>query len=155
MQKEPGYRTPVPVLRRFAGSDVELVLGGMNGSAGDACACEAGDLSLAATAWIGARFRGDRDAAEDAATRAVAGALGVKGWHRWPESERSAFRALALIFAQIPGLARWPAADKRALVALMRAKGRDEFRFHALLKRPRRLRTALAALAAQQRGRGD
>jgi hypothetical protein len=155
MQKEPGYRTPVPALRRLAGSDVELVLGGMNDSAGDAGACEVGDLSLAVTAWIGARFRGDRAAAEETATRAVAAALGVKGWPGWPEPERGAFRALALLFAQIPGLARWPATDKRALVALMRAKGRDEFRFHALLERPRRLRTALAALAAQQRDRGE
>lgn len=155
MQKNASYRTPVPVLRRFAGSDLELVLGGTRGSAGDAGPCEAGDLSLAVTAWIGGRCRGDRAAAEEAATRAVAGALGVKGWHGWPESERGAFRALALLFAQIPGLVRWPATDKRALVALMRAKGRDEFRFHSLLERHRRLRTALAALAAQPRGRSE
>ncbi len=148
MQAEPGYRTPLPVLRRFTGFDIELCLDGNDRDNGRGAACEPADLSIAVTEWIGTRFAGDRAAAERAATRVTARALGVKDMARWRASERSAFRALALLFAQIPGLARWPAGDKRVLVALMRAKGGDEYRFHALLRRSGPLRAVLATLAA-------
>jgi hypothetical protein len=141
MEADPGYRTPIPALRRFAGSDIELRLE-------DVPECETASLSDAVTGWIRERCDGDRTAAEADAERIVARALGPLHRDRWPEAERHAFRALAPLFAQIPGLGRWPASDRRALVALMRAKGGDEFRFHDLAARHRRLRDALTALAA-------
>ncbi len=147
MKADSGYRTPMRALRRFTDCDIELRLEG--DGAGDA-ACEPADLSAAVTEWIGRRFAGDREAAGRAALRTVARALGVGDRDRWRETERSAFRALALLLAQIPGLARWPAADRRALVALIRAKGGDEFRFHGILQRSARLRAALTALAPQK-----
>ncbi|NDP43338.1 MAG: hypothetical protein GZ089_11585, partial [Aromatoleum sp.] len=67
----------------------------------------------------------------------------------WPEPECAAFRDLALLFAQIPGLAHWPARDRREVVALMRAKGADEFRYFDRLQRHRRLRAALTELAGK------
>jgi len=141
LQADPGHRTPVAALRRFTGSDIELRL--------DATPeCEAAALSQAVTDWIGGRFAGDRTRAERAALASVGRALGATGYDRWPGGERRAFAALAMLFALVPDLPRWPAADKRALVALMRAKGGDEFRFHALVARHRRLRDALARLAA-------
>jgi len=141
MEAEPGYRTPVAELRRFTGSDIELVLA-------DVPECEPGNLSDAVTRWIGKCHGGDRTAAEDAALRLVARALAVRAnaLGRWPEGERHAFRALAPLIALIPDLGHWPPADKRALVSLMRAKGGDEFRFHDRVARHRRLRDALSAL---------
>jgi len=78
----------------------------------------------------------------------VTRALGGVDDGRWPKSEQSAFRELALLVAQIRDVRRWSAADKRALVAWMRAKGGDEFRFHRILARHRRLREALCSLGA-------
>jgi len=144
MQAEPGYRTPIATLRRFTRSDVELAVGGDG-----APACEPADLSRLATRWIGVRFQGDRAAAETAAARTVARALGLRLPLPWPEPERRAFRSLSLLFAQVEGLSRWPAADRRALRSLMRAKGGDELRFHRLLLRSPRLGAALVALAAR------
>ena len=72
------------------------------------------------------------------------------GPSRWPEDEERAFAALSPLVAQISGLAGWPAADRRSLVLLMRAKGGDEFRFHDRLRRHRRFAAALETLA-----RGD
>jgi hypothetical protein len=65
---------------------------------------------------------------------------------RWPAAERDAFRALAPLVALVPDLPHWPATAKRSLVALMRAKGGDEFRFHEGLARHARLRDALRRL---------
>ena len=142
MQADADYRTPLPALRRFTGSDIELRLD-------DTPACEPNALSETVTGWIGERFAGDRTRAERAAMRIVTRALGVTRLDRWPASERRAFGALAVLFALIPELDRWPPPDKRALVALMRAKGGDEFRFHDLVGGHRRLSAALVTLAAR------
>jgi hypothetical protein len=141
MQGDPGYRTPLPALRRFTGSDIELRLDPVPD-------CEPTALSEAVTGWIGGRFDGDRSRAERAATEIVTRALGAPQTDRWPACERRAFGALAVLFALIPDLDRWPLGDKRALVALMRAKGSDEFRFHDLVARHRRLADALVALGS-------
>ncbi|MEO8305079.1 MAG: hypothetical protein ABI724_13245 [Betaproteobacteria bacterium] len=140
MQADPAYRTPIPALRRCGASDIELRL--------EASAdCETASLSDAVTAWIAKRHTGDRSAAERAALAIATRALHVTGQDRWPESERRAFACLALLVAQIRDLDRWSAAEKRALIAVMRAKGGDEFRFHRLLGRHRRLRDALVRIA--------
>ena len=139
IEADPRHRTPVAELRRFTGSDIELVLE-------DVPACEPGHLSDLVTGWIGRRFGGDRAAAEKAATRIVDRALAVAGKERWPESERRAYGSLAPLVAQIPDLADFAPADKRTLVLLLRAKGGDEFGFHARLARHRRFRAALARL---------
>jgi hypothetical protein len=144
MRSDPGYRTPIPMLRRFTGSDIELRLD-------DVPDCEPACLSEAVSAWIGDRCAGDRSAAEQSAANAVVRMLGVRGRQRWPRGEQVAFAALALLVAQIDGVGRWPVADKRSLVALMRAKGADEFRFHRLASRHRRFREALALCVARQR----
>ena len=61
-----------PRLRRFTGSDIELILDPVP-------EIETGRLSELVTQWIGARFGGDRRAAQSAATRSVARALDAHG----------------------------------------------------------------------------
>ena len=141
MRADPDYRTPIPRLRRFAGSDIELCIEAVP-------EVDAGQLSDLVTQWIGAKFGGDRGAAQRAAIRRVALALDARSHDEWPPAEREAFGALAPLVAQIPGLAAWPAAAKRSLVLLLRAKGGDEFRFHERLRRHRRLRDALREWAS-------
>jgi hypothetical protein len=139
LRADPGQRTPIGELRRFTSSDIELRLQALP-------ECEPGVLSDAVTRWIGRAFGGDRAAAEQAATRVAARALGVQGMERWPAAERDAFRALAPLIALVPDLPRWPATAKRSLVALMRAKGSDEFCFHEGLTRHARFGAALRRL---------
>ncbi|MBI4875339.1 MAG: hypothetical protein HY822_11965 [Acidobacteria bacterium] len=56
---------------------------------------------------------------------------------------------LALVVSLIPGLARWPAADKTALDGILRAKtGRDEAVYLRRMQRHARLREALLALGS-------
>jgi hypothetical protein len=55
---------------------------------------------------------------------------------------------MALVAALIPDLAVWSPAERRALVAVMRAKGgRSEMRYARRLDGHRRLRRSLEALA--------
>jgi hypothetical protein len=147
MAADRGYRTPVATLRRFARSDLELPLARPDWFGDRAGVCDPADLSLAVSTWIARRFRGDRNAAEAAALRIAGRALNATRRERWSEDERRAFRDLALAIAQIPDLARWPMREKRAAVAVMRAKGGDEFRYFARLQKHHRLRAALTTLA--------
>jgi hypothetical protein len=148
MQRTPGYRPALPVLRRFTRSDIELCL---RPESAARPACDPAELSLGVSAWLAKRFHGDRAKASAFATRTVSQALGARDIAGWPAAERAAFEAFCLLFARIPGLARWPARDKARLIALARAKGGDEFRFFDLLRRHSRLHGALAEIAAQDR----
>lgn len=143
MRADRGYRTPLARLRRLTESDLELVLE----PSGPPCDTTA--LSQAVTAWIESRHAGDRSAAEADAVRVVTAALPVGDRERWPGGERRALRVLAPLLALIPDLGRWPVAERRRLVALVRAKGGDEFRFQRLLAGHPRLLEALAAIAAR------
>ena len=74
-------------------------------------------------------------------------ALGLQDTRGWNNDERNALRAMALVLAQIADLRAWPARDKRRLIALIRAKGGDEYRYFALMARFSRLRDGLNAVA--------
>ncbi len=102
-------------------------------------------VSLAVTDYVADRFGSDRERALAVTSHECARALGVDvralsrgeriAWGRWSPL------ALAL------GADRWAAADRRDLVAVIRAKGaRCEQRFAQLLFGHRRLRRALTKL---------
>jgi hypothetical protein len=146
MAAEPGYRTPIP--SRGASRD-RISSSSWTMAAAPLPQVDAADLSLAVTRFIGRRYRGDRTVAEAAATRIVGRSLRVGDTSRWPDGEQQAFRALSPLIAQIADLGRWPESDRRTVLAMKRAKGGDEFRFHRLLQRSPRLKSALEALAAR------
>ena len=149
MQRKPGYRPPLPVLRRFTRSDIELRL--RNEAAGQP-ACDPADLSLAVSSWVESQFRGDRRQAVAFAVRTVTRALGATRVARWPPEERAAFDSFCLLLAEIPDLVRWPTGDKARVIALARAKGGDEFRYYDLLRSHTRLRAALMGIAKRTGG---
>ena len=146
MRGKPPYRPPLAVLRRFTRSDIELRL---HQDSGARLVCDPADLSLAVSAWIASRFRGDRARAMAVAVRTVQRALGMPDTTRWPEAERNAFQSYCLLLALIPDLALWPARDKARVIALARAKGGDEFRYYDLLRTHTRLQAALREIAAR------
>ncbi|HUX32503.1 MAG TPA: hypothetical protein VMV51_01420 [Gemmatimonadaceae bacterium] len=86
------------------------------------------DVSRGATvqlAGTGARALADR----------LGQLLGCPARGRWPADERAAFARLAPVCLQLPGLARWSDARRRAMVALLRAKGRPQERDFVLAAR--------------------
>lgn len=142
----PGYRSPLAAMRALTAADLALDLAPTT----PAERCEAAQLSFAVSAWIAAAHRGDRDAAMKDAARRVKAAFGVDDAARWPPAERDAFDSLSLVVAQIPDLESWAADERKACVALMRAKGApdDSAYFRALVGHPR-LPAALANIAMQ------
>ncbi len=151
--RDPAHRSPLPVLRQLARS--EMVRPRAPGDAAAERPITAAKLAALVTADIARRFAGDRRAAERAAAASVARTLGAGRMADWPREERRAFERLALLVGLIPDLARWPAAERRRLVHVMRAKGgQSEARYVRLLGAHRRLVASLRALAgtAQERG---
>jgi hypothetical protein len=145
--REPGYRSPLPVMKALARSEVYLPLS--PGSREERPPLRASALAALVTADIARRFDGDRARAAREATRRVARALGARGWTRWSRDERRGFERLAPLLALLPDLARWPVAERRRLVLVLRAKGgSSEAAYTRLLDRHRRLRRSLEALAA-------
>jgi hypothetical protein len=148
LRRTPGARTPLPRMRELAEADLALELEPLPPEQ----KVEPGDLALAATRWIAHAHAGDRRAAQRAAARHVAEALGVTGDAGWPAAERASFRSLALLLAQVDGLAAWSEADKAACVAILRAKGADDDApFFRGLAAHARLPAALLALARKGR----
>ena len=145
MRREPAYRPPFAVLRRFTRSDIELYL---RPDPAALPACDPADLSLAASEWIARRFRGDRANGMAFALHAVLRALGTRNIARWPVAEQRAFESFCLILAQIPDLAHWSARDKARVIAIARAKGGDEFHYFDLLRKATRLHAALRQISA-------
>jgi hypothetical protein len=109
-----------------------------------------GRLSLRASAYLGRRFgsdraRGERECASEAARR-----LGLRSFRGWTRAEREAWTRLAPVIGLLDGLERWSAAEKRAAIAVLRAKGgRRESDFVRLFDRHAKLRRALVRAAGR------
>lgn len=148
--RQPGYRSPLRVLRRLAGSTLALDVGPFGGSGIDLAAptLELPKLGLAVTDWISEGFAGDRHAAESAATRRLVKCLPLRDLQRWSADEQIWLARLAPLFAMIPDLHRWSPSDRRACAAIIRAKGGPHEHTYAQRVRDHcRLRAAWAAIA--------
>jgi hypothetical protein len=147
------YRVPNVVLRKLASSRLVLLdeRGGESEGEIRPAAPDLAALGLSVTRWIGAKFEGDRSAAERSAVRSVARRLGIGARDSWPVNERRAFERLSLLMVQIPDLRRWGRAERADLVSLMRAKGGPQERSYALrVQRHRRLRAALERIEMRE-----
>jgi hypothetical protein len=123
-----------------------------------------GDVGLAAMHLLAERFGADRDAGARVCAREAARLLGVTVAGRgasaraggsaprgWSAGERVAWARWAPLVVALPGVERWTPEARRALVALIRAKGGPrESDFVARFDHHRQLRRALRALAQGQ-----
>jgi hypothetical protein len=143
--RDASYRTPLSILKQLARSEIYLPLSADGPDAERRLT--ASSLAALATAHIARCFQGDRRVAARTASAAVAKALGAARRSHWPRDERHAFEQLSPLVALIPDLTRWPAADRRQLVQVLRAKGgSSEARYVRLLDGHERLRRSLEAL---------
>jgi len=147
---DPAYRSPIPVLKRLAGDEVCLTLPG--GDPEPEKRVRATDVAALVARMIAREFGGDRARAGRACAARVARALGVGRRAGWTREERRALDGLGLVAALVPDLAAWPAGDRRALAAVLRAKGSgSERRYTRLLDGHRRLRRSLETLVRAAR----
>jgi hypothetical protein len=145
MRRRPSHRSSHATLRRLVRHFVFLSL---EGDRDDVMGSFAGDaVGLAATDFLNERFGPDRGTAARQCADEAAQLLQAGAWRRWAPGERLAWTRLSPIVLMLPGVARWPAADRRALAALVRAKGsRREIRFVKLANEHPRFHRALAQL---------
>lgn len=143
IRADRAYRTPARTLRRFASAKLSLEVGPP--PAGTHEVPDVLDIGLAVTRAAGQRFGTHAAAAAERwATGRVRRALGRTA------ADRSGLQRLAPVAALIDDLGEWPAADRRALTALMRAKGGPRERDYVLkLQQHRRFRDALAEIASR------
>jgi len=144
----PGYRSAPAVLRRLARENVYYSTGAPRDDV-------IGVLSLAALAEPGARRLAARGSEEELAQE-VTRRLGQRAPRGWSAGERLWWRRFAPVLAALPELEQWSAAERRAALEVVRAKGgRRESDFVRALDAHTPLRRALLRAAARGRGRTD
>ena len=143
---DSSYRSPIPTLKRLAAAEVFLTLPG--GHAAPERRLRATDVSALVARYVARAFGGDRAGATRDSAERVARALGASRRAAWPAAERRAFERMSLVAVLIPNLAAWSSADRRGLLAVMRAKGSgSEMDYARRLDAHRSLRRILETLA--------
>jgi hypothetical protein len=138
-----GHVVPRPLLKALVAEGLELTV-----TPDDVAPTDTAALTLAVHRFVVRRHAGDRHAAERAAMRRLARVLPLGRTRAWTPDERGALAQWAVPLAAIDDLVEWPAADRRTLVPLVRAKGAPgEARHQALLRRHTRLLDAWRRLS--------
>jgi hypothetical protein len=150
MARRPAHRSSVATLRRLARHNVYYHMGRQRDDV--IGVLDLAEVGLAVTDLLARRFGPDRAAAARACLAEARAVLSLRGaaLAGWTAGERQALLRWAPLVLLV-GAARWPAADRRALVAVIRAKGSlRESDFVALFDRHRRLRAAIRRLATSR-----
>lgn len=148
MRAQPAHRTSIATLKKLAAHNVYLESGSRRADVMGALRLDR--IGLAATRYLTKHYGGDRRAAAGACADEAAALLRCGDWRAWPEEEGRAFSSWSPLLLALPGVAGWTAAERRAAVAVLRAKGgRRESDYVRLLDAHLPLRSALAALAAR------
>jgi hypothetical protein len=131
------YRTHEKVLKKFTGSNIELML-----KANVQPDFDASEISKAVTRMINERYQGDRKKAIKETTNYVFESLGIK--YQGNGDELKHFQQMCLWFALIPDLHKWSKNEKTKLGNLIKLKTSDNERNYILnLKANKKLWAAL------------
>ncbi|HZM00838.1 MAG TPA: hypothetical protein VFD43_11365, partial [Planctomycetota bacterium] len=149
MRRRPAHRSSIATLRRLARENVYYHMGRTRDDV--IGVLDLAEVGLAVTDLLARRFGPDRAAAARSCLREARAALrlsGARALSGWTEGERQALQRWAPLVLLL-GAGRWPAADRRALAAVIRAKGGlRESEFVPLFDRHRRLRGGIRRLAS-------
>ena len=147
MRSRPGHRSRLATLRRLARAPVHLFLARSRGDVlGEVPLANVG---LHVSRALAERFGADREAATESSARAARETLGGGPTSAWSAGERMAWTIWAPLVTILPGIERWNASERDALVDVIRAKGgRRESAFVRHFDAHPRLRAAIRRLAA-------
>jgi len=152
MKRDPAHRSSAPTLRALADHNLYYFLGRKRWDViGDDFFPNVG---VKVSEYLAGRFGSDREEATRTCAREAAELLGVPSLNGFAPGERIAWDRWAPLVRILPGVTRWSASDKRALVAVVRAKGGTrESDFVSLFDRHAPLRRAILRLTgARTRG---
>ncbi len=146
MKRDPFHRSTLATLQRLSADHVFLHAGGKPGR--DVI----GRLPLGAIGERISRFLAEhhgsaREAGVRECSREAARLLGIRSLRGFSRGERLAWERWSPLVMVLPGVERWPAGERGALVRVIRAKGgRRESDFVPLFDGHTRLKRALLAL---------
>jgi hypothetical protein len=142
IRRNKNYRSDIKTLRRLASCDMHLTLPGARQS----------DLiderwfetiSMLATKELAAAGGRTHKTAANSVASQLADDIGIHSFNKWSAAEKNAFKRIAPIAASTKPR-NWPAAAKRSLRELLRAKGGDsEANYARLLGQHQRFLSAL------------
>jgi hypothetical protein len=146
MKRQPRHRSSMAVLRQLATENVYLDL---NQQRDDVVGeLDLANVGLRITDLLAERFGSNRELGEETLASEAAVRLGSPSFRGWSPTEKLAWRRWSPLVALLKGAERWPAADRDALVQVIRAKGgRRELDYLQQFDGHRRLRNALVRLA--------
>ncbi len=146
MRANPRHRSSAATLRRLAAAPVFYHAGRTRDDVLGTLRLP--NVGLRVTDLLARRFGADRERGERECAREAERLLGTGPGHGGSESQRLAWRRWGPLVCALPGVARWSAAEKRALAEAVRAKGgRRESEFVARFDRHAKLRRAIRTLA--------
>jgi len=145
-----GYRTGRATLEKLVSANLFLQTGQPRRDVIGAIPTDA--IGLAVTDYVNQRFGTDRERAAKVLAEEAAARLDAQGLQKWTGGERLFWERWAPLVALMPGLDGWTTDEKRALAALIRAKGsRRESDFVARFDAHPRVGQALVELANRRR----
>jgi len=146
MARDPAHRTSAATLRKLAAGHVFYEFG--EGARGQWDRFSTRNIGFAVERWMASRFQGDPKKMYAAAIAAVSQALDVDSEALNP-LERSAFKDFAPVLSLVPDLERWSAAEKAAVIEIIRAKvAPDEADYRRCLQGHAALRNAFLRLGS-------
>jgi hypothetical protein len=149
MRARPSHRSGVATLRKLAHANLYYHAGRARDDVIGLLPLPAVGLAVARLA--ASRFGSDRERAARVCAEEAGRLLGVRSRRGWSPGERLAWERWSPLVLALPEVRRWNAADRRALAAVVRAKGGPrESDFVRAFDRHRRLREALRRLALRE-----
>ncbi|MCU0225237.1 MAG: hypothetical protein MUF27_14470 [Acidobacteria bacterium] len=149
IKAKPGYRSDRATLQRLSAENAFLDLGRPRRDVMGALPMA--DATLAVVRELAARGGADRERAVASCREDTIRLLGAAAFRGMTPGEKLALDRWAPLVCVLPGVERWPAADRRALAGVIRAKGgRRESEFVLRFDAHARLRRSLAALALRE-----
>ena len=144
--RRASYRTSARTLRRLAAGPMIWELNSER--RGDWDRFQVRNIGFNVQRQLAKRYGGDPERMRQESLQKLTQAmrLSLKGWD---ELEQQALLELAVPLALIPDFDRWPEAEKKLLVQILRAKVKgDEARYLKLMQKHERLRAAMIKLGS-------
>ena len=149
MKRNRRHRTDVPTLNQLASENMYLYLGPRRRDT--IATITSGTIASSIMSLQAHRFGADRERGIRTCSREAARLLGLRSLRRLTSGERLAWDRWSPVIVALKGIKGWSPAQKRALVAIVRAKGgQRESRFVELFDRHRRLHKAIVKLSESE-----
>ncbi len=146
IKKDPSYRTSPARLNRLAADNMFFYVGRRRSDVLGRISL--GEIGLKVSRYLAGRFGADRERGIRTCSGEAARLLGLRDLRRLSRGERIAWDRWSPLVLALPGVERWSGAEKRALAAVVRAKGgRRESDYVRLFDRHSKLRRAILRLA--------